>query len=185
MDQATAGLVGAIIGAGSAVTTQVIAATFTQRAVTKRLTWEQHQARSREAFEHSERFTEVKRALFADYLTLHTTCRDRLMKFYPWGPAGTEAEMLTWMASQDEAGLRLWREILLVAPMLGSVCDAVTTAQRDAFLAHAKGMTGLPERHPAITAYAEASAACAAAMAVHLDASSLMHYGFPSPPATD
>ena len=83
VDQATAGLVGAAIGAGGAIIAQVGTTIATNLAATKRFAWEQAQAIRRERNERSARFGDVKREMFTAFLTQNALLLEALEESLP------------------------------------------------------------------------------------------------------
>lgn len=130
VDQATVGLLGAAIGAGGAVTAQIIAAGFTQRSTSKRFAWEQEQAARHEAQQRADRHADIKRRLCAAFLTSHRELIDEPIWDVYGGSQGASIDHLQeyvdteWLPEIP----RLEQEILLIASTLRRPCADLMNA---------------------------------------------------------
>ena len=118
MDQTTAVLLAAGVGAGGAIVGQMVAATFNQRSANKRLEWER-----------GGRFADVKRGLFARLLNTHW----ELYRGILIGNVDTEEAY----ERHESATGTLVNEIALLAPSLASVVGALEAAAAEAVAARA------------------------------------------------
>jgi hypothetical protein len=130
MDQATAAILGALIGATGAVLGQIVAALFTARREAKRLSWEQESARLKLADELLSRFTDIRRTLFGEYLSEASLAYDKAKEWYRDGmfnreiPGGYESAR-TFIDAWYTASERRVVDMQLLAPEVALLCKAL------------------------------------------------------------
>lgn len=153
MDETTALLLAAGVGASGAIVGQLVTAALGQRAAYKRLAWERH-----------GRFADVQRSLFAQLLNSHWEFHRQCMA----GGDTVEADYDRNLASTGT----LVNEIALLAPDLAAVVGALEAAAAEAYAQVSdRSSTLVPlnaSNYSVTEPYRETIEACREEMAKHL-----------------
>jgi roadblock/LC7 domain-containing protein len=154
VDETTALLLAAAVGAGGAIVGQLVTAALGQRAANRRLAWERH-----------GRFADVQRALFAQLLNLH-------WEFHRQCMASGDTVEADYDRNLESTGT-LVNEIALLAPDLAAVVGALEAAAAEAYSEISDMRNASPPlslRNYAVTEpYRETIEVCREEMAKHLN----------------
>jgi hypothetical protein len=119
VDQTTAAMFGAAIGAAGAVTAQIVSAGFNARRENRRLQWEQQRTEETATIERQRLFLDSKRQAFVRFLQLSITRHDLLVDVW----IDTNQRRNDWVDLLRSSSRDWWKdymealgEITLLAP---------------------------------------------------------------------
>lgn len=127
VDTTTVALIASGIGAAGAIAGQVVAAAFTGRRESRRLTWEKERAAEDREHERRKQFMDTKRAAYARFVQLALGRHDQLIAL--WAETHRRTEKFAKVEEESDGWWREVTEVLaeisLLNPSIEQLCRSV------------------------------------------------------------